>query len=385
MSLQASPQSLRAWCNAHTRPDMLTRLVLATWVVLLTSHPAAALDAVSLQLKWKHQFQFAGYYAALEQGFYRDAGLDVTIREGGPDVEATEAVASGKADFGVCSSSVLREWVMGRHLVVLAVIFQQSPAIILVPRRADIRSVSDLRGRTLMDAPGSDEIAAMLKKEGVDYAALPRVDHRGDPRDLLVGMADAMVAYSTNEPFVLEQLGAAYRTFSPGDYGINFYGDNLCTSETEVKAHPDRVAAFRAASLKGWAYALAHKEETVDLILKTYSTKKSREALLFEAARTDLLVRRGLGHMGRQDAAHWRKIAATYHALGLLADDALPTKLMWDREDDIDGRWLLLPFLVPAGLVIAVLDSRIEPATPCGEHWPGWERLRRPSEWGGQG
>ena len=248
---------------------------MAACLVLLASHPAAALDPVSLQLKWKHQFQFAGYYAALEQGFYRDAGLDVTIREGGPDIDVAEAVAGGKADFGVCSSSVLREWTMGRRLVVLAAIFQHSPAVILVPRRADISSVSDLRGRTLMDTPGSDEIAAMLKHEGVDYAALPRVDHQGDPRDLLAGRADAMVAYSTNEPFVLEQLGAAFRTFSPGAYGIDFYGDNLCTSEAEVKAHPDRVAAFRAASVKGWAYALAHKEATVDLILKSYSAKKA--------------------------------------------------------------------------------------------------------------
>jgi len=118
---------------------------MAVCLALLASHPAAALDPVSLQLKWKHQFQFAGYYAALEQGYYRNAGLDVTIREGGPDIDATEAVASGNADFGVCSSSVLRKWVTGRHLVVLAVIFQQTPAIILVPRRADIRNVSDLR------------------------------------------------------------------------------------------------------------------------------------------------------------------------------------------------------------------------------------------------
>src|SRR6202043_2756126 len=191
-------------------------------------------------------------------------------------------------------------------------IFQHSPAIILVPRRADISSVSELRGRTLMDAPGSDEIAAMLKHEGVDYEALPRVSHDGNPRDLLVGVADAMVAYSTNEPFVLEQLGAAFRTFSPAAYGVDFYGDNLCTSEAEVKAHPERVAAFRAASLKGWAYALAHKEATVDLILKTYSAKKSRDALLFEAARTDLLVRRGPGHLRHQEPARGRGIAAAY-------------------------------------------------------------------------
>ena len=71
----------------------------ACWA-LLASHPAAALDQVSMQLKWKHQFQFAGYYAALEQGFYRDAGLDVAIREGGPGIDVAEQVASGKANFG---------------------------------------------------------------------------------------------------------------------------------------------------------------------------------------------------------------------------------------------------------------------------------------------
>jgi class 3 adenylate cyclase/ABC-type nitrate/sulfonate/bicarbonate transport system substrate-binding protein len=333
----------------------LARLLIFACLLLPPMHQAAALEQVSLQLKWKHQFQFAGYYAALEQGFYRDAGLDVAIREGGPDIDVAEAVASGKADFGACSANVLREWTSGRHLVVLAVIFQQSPAIILVPRRADISSVSELRGRTLMDTPGSDEIAAMLKHEGVDYAALPRVAHQGDPRDLLAGRADAMVAYSTNEPFVLEHLGAAYRTFSPSAYGIDFYGDNLCTSEAKVGAHPERVAAFRAASLKGWAYALAHKEATVDLILKSYSQKKSREALLFEAARADLLVAPGPGQIGEQDAAHWRRIATAYRKLGMLSDDTLPAGLMWDREDEIEGRWLIPLLLVPIGLAIAAV------------------------------
>src|SRR6266481_9703143 len=102
----------------------LIRVIVAACLMSLVSHPAAALDQVSLQLKWKHQFQFAGYYAALEQGYYRDAGLDVTIREGGPGIDVAETVASGKADFGVCSAGVLRDWTMGRRLVVLAAIFQ---------------------------------------------------------------------------------------------------------------------------------------------------------------------------------------------------------------------------------------------------------------------
>src|SRR5713226_739149 len=111
---------------------LLRRFITAASLVLLASHPAVALDPVSLQLKWKHQFQFAGYYAALEQGFYRKAGLDVTIREGGPGIDVAETVASRKADFGVCSASVLREWTLGRRLVVLAATFQHSPVVILV-------------------------------------------------------------------------------------------------------------------------------------------------------------------------------------------------------------------------------------------------------------
>jgi class 3 adenylate cyclase/ABC-type nitrate/sulfonate/bicarbonate transport system substrate-binding protein len=323
--------------------------------LLLPSHPAAARDAVSIQLKWKHQFQFAGYYQALEQGFYRDAGLDVTIREGGPGIDVAEAVAGGNADFGVCTASVLRDWAAGRRLVVLAAIFQRSPAVIVVARRADISSVSDLRGRTLMDTPGSDEIAAMLKREGVDYQSMLRVPHEGNPRDLLAGRADAMIAYSTSEPFVLEQLGAAYRTFTPAASGIDFYGDNLCTSEAEVKAHPDRVAAFRAASLKGWAYALVNKEATVDLILRSYSATKSREALLFEAEHTELLVGSDPDRIGEQDPARWRSIAATYRQLGLLSDDTLPAALIWDGNDGSLRRWLIALLLVTAALAIAAV------------------------------
>ena len=334
---------------------LLRLLIVGASLALAASHPAVALEAVSLQLKWKHQFQFAGYYQALEQGLYRNAGLDVTIREGGPDIDVSEAVAGGKADFGVCSAGVLRDWGAGRRLVVLAAIFQRSAAVILVARRADIRSVADLRGRTLMDTPGSDEIAAMLKREGIDYQTMLRVPHEGNPRDLLAGRADAMIAYSTNEPFVLEQLGAAYRTFAPAASGIDFYGDNLCASEAEVKAHPHRVAAFRAASVKGWAYALAHREATVDLILKSYSTNKSREALLFEAQQTEALVGRDPDRIGEQDPERWRRIAATYRQLGLLTDDTLPAALIWDGNDGSQRRWLIALLFVTAGLAIAVL------------------------------
>jgi hypothetical protein len=114
----------------------------------------------------------------------------------------------------------------------------------------------------------------------------------------------------------------------------------LCTSEAEVKAHPDRVAAFRAASLKGWAYALANREATVDLIIRSYSNK-SREALLFEAEHTEALVGRDPARIGEQHPARWRSIAATYRQLGLLSDDRLPAALIWDGNDGSLRRWLI--------------------------------------------
>src|SRR5262245_36051506 len=307
----------------------LSNACILACLALLFITPAHALDRVSLQLKWKHQFQFAGYYAAAEKGFYREHGLDVELREGGPDIDAGAAVAAGKADFGVCTTSVLVNPAEHANNVVLAVIFQHSAAVVLVPHRAGIRTVSELKGHRLMDVPGEGGIAAMLKREGVDYAGLPRVNHNGNPRDLLSGKADAMIAYSTNEPHLFEEYGTPYLAFSPRAYGFDFYGDNLCTSKQQIAAHPERAAAFRAASLRGWTYALAHKEEIVDLIRHKYSSQKSQKALLFEAARTELLIQPNLTAIGYQNTARWRAIARTYVDLGMLSDAKLPEGLIY--------------------------------------------------------
>jgi class 3 adenylate cyclase/ABC-type nitrate/sulfonate/bicarbonate transport system substrate-binding protein len=314
-------------------------------VLLLLASESRGQDKVSLQLKWLHQFQFAGYYQALEQGYYRDGNLDVDIREGGPDVVVPEEVAKGKADFGVCSNDVLIEDHTGASLTVPAVIFQHSPAIILIPSRARIPTLSELAGHPLIDSPDNGAIAAMLKHEGVDYASLPRVQHAG-LRELVAGKADAMVAYSTNEPFVLDQLHVPYQTFSPRGYGFDFYGDNLCTSAPWVATHPEQTRGFLSASLKGWAYALAHKEESVELILNRYSQHKSKEALMFEANQAEALIQPGLIPLGSQSTERWQHIADTYQSLGMLSEAQLPEELIYSASGN--GFSARLRSLLPA-------------------------------------
>jgi class 3 adenylate cyclase/ABC-type nitrate/sulfonate/bicarbonate transport system substrate-binding protein len=330
------------------------KVTLASIALLLFASPCWALDKVSLQLKWFHQFQFAGYYAALEQGFYRDAGLDVEIREGGPNIDAMKAVEQGKADFGVCTTSVLLEKPDDPRVVVLGVIFQHSPAVILVPSRVRIGALSELKGRRFMDSPDSGDIAAMLKHEGIDYASLPRVPHDGDPRDLVTGKADIMIAYSTNEPFVLDQLGIPYQTFSPRQFGFDFYGDNLCTSAQQIRAHPERTRAFLAASLKGWDYALSHKNGMAQLILNRYSKKKTGEALLFEAVQSETLIEPRLIPIGSQTAQRWQSIANAYRDLGMLSDARLPDGLIYRTDRDRAARWLRPALL---GLVLLTIVS----------------------------
>lgn len=346
---------------------ILIAACLAVGVALLLITPARALDQVSLQLKWKHQFQFAGYYAAIEKGFYRENGLEVELREGGPNVDAGATVAAGAADFGVCTSGALINAEKRANIVVLATIFQHTAAIILVPYRAGIRAVSELKGRRLMDRPGNDDIAAMLMREGVDYTALPRVVHDGNPRDLLNGTADAMVGYSTNEPYALEKLGTPYLTFSPRAFGLDFYGDNLCTSKQQLAGHPERVRAFRAASLKGWEYALAHKDEIVDLIRQRYRAQKTRDALMFEAVQTELLIQPRLVPIGDQTTERWQTMANIYHDVGMLSEAELPVELIYppDRQGLLEWlkvaplAWGLLAFGLAGGLGWALYRRRV--------------------------
>lgn len=99
---------------------------------------------------WYHQYQFAGFYAALEQGYFREAGLDVMQLEGGPSIDPTEVAVNGGAEFGIGNSSLLVDCRQGQPVLAVAAIFQHSPFVLLTLPRDDIRAVTDLEGKTPM-------------------------------------------------------------------------------------------------------------------------------------------------------------------------------------------------------------------------------------------
>ena len=312
----------------------LLLLLLAALVPL----PAVALEKVALQLKWKHQFQFAGYYAAQEKGFYREAGLEVDIREAGPDTDPVREVIEGRAQFGVSNSALILARTGGKPVVALAVIFQHSPFILAARRESGIRTVHDLAGKRLMAEPHADEVFAYLRREGVSEKQMRVQPHSLDHQDLIDGKTDVLTAYSTDEPFFFEKKKFAYLEFLPRAAGIDFYGDNLFTSAEQIAREPKRVKAFRDASLRGWTYAMQHPDEIADLIIARHGNRKSREHLLFEAREMHSLLRPDLIEIGHMNPGRWQHIADTYADLGMMARDFPLDGFLYEPAPQIDRR-----------------------------------------------
>lgn len=270
-----------------------------------------------MQLPWQHQFQFAGYYAAIAKGFYQDAGLRVTLREANDRTDVVSEVISGKAQFGISGSDLLLDRAAGRPVVVLAALLQHSPLVLLTLERPDIRNPADLANKRLMLEPGSNELLTYLTRhnERRDWVTVP---YERGLQALLAGEVDAISAYSSTEPFYLQQKRIPYRVFRPRTVGFDFYGDNLFTSERELITRQDRVYAFQQASLKGWRYAMDNPEEMINLIMEQYPSGAGREQLAFEARETRALMQPDLVEPGYMQQERWLQIAKTYLEAGML-------------------------------------------------------------------
>lgn len=325
-----------------------------TW--LTGAGPAWAETEVSLQLRWRHQFQFAGYYAAIQQGYYRDAGLRVTLREGGPGVDAVAEVVTGRSDFGVGLSSLVLDYLNGAPVVMLANIFQHSPSTLIA--RGYNRRLADLArgGRiALMVGHQDAELKAMFIDEGI---ALNKLDLSATSRhleDFLAGRIEAFNGYVSNEPYLLEQRDVPYTSLKPQSYGIDFYGDLLFTRQALLKGKPGLVKAFREASLRGWQYALEHPDEIIDLILDRYNTEqKSRAHLAFEATALSGLIQHGMIEIGHTNPGRWQRIVDVYQRFGLVRERRPLDGFFYQASREIDWKNLSrILFIVTAAFVLA--------------------------------
>lgn len=303
------------------------------------------LETVTLQLKWKHQFQFAGYYAALEQGYYEEAGLDVQLLEAPDGVEPAQLVLDGKADFGIAASDLILLHAEGEPVVALAAIYQHSPLVLLSIADRGVDNIHDLAGEKVMYEAHAAELLAYLESEGISTSDLTLVPHSFDPNALILDQAAAISAYSTDEPFLLKQAGLEYMIFNPRASGIDFYGDTLFTTEAQIQDNPDQVEAFVDASLRGWDYALDHSDEIVDLIYSEYSQRHSKEHLLFEAEKTQQLILPDVVEIGYMNPGRWQRIAEIYAEMDMAPENLSLDDFLYDRSPKPDLTWFYISLL----------------------------------------
>lgn len=325
---------------------------VACGLLLAASASASASETVAIQLKWLHQFQFAGYYAAQDQGYYRAAGLDVRLLEARPGQDSLQTVLQGEAQYGIGNTALLAARARGLPVVVLASLYQHSAAALLVRRDAGGKPSLGPNSRIML-APNNEELALFLRKHGVPTESLLPVAHNFSYDDLLDGRVDAMSIYTTEAPYILEHSSLGYQILTPRAQGDDFYGDVLYTTESELRDHPQRAAAVRAATLRGWAYAMQHPDEMVDLIRARYPQRHSREHLLYEAQHIVPLLAQDTTELGYSDPVRWQAIASSYMAQGMLPEDFKLDGFLYQPEQQ-QGWRRYLPTLLPALVLLLI-------------------------------
>lgn len=325
--------------------SMFLTLMLITMVVLSGCTPTniqedrdALGETISCRLKWLHQAQFAGLYIAQTKGFFKQAGINCTLRPGGQDFNTGQLVATGSDDFGVWSADqVLIARSQGMPIVAVAVIYQESPVCFFSRKDSGIKMPQDFIGKRVGMQYGTNvrtEYVAMMKRAGIDMNRIVEVPTRFDLRPFLDGEVDIWNGYTINEPLVAESLGVPVQLIRPGEYGVDMYADCLITTEAMVKDRPDLVRRFVASVLRGWEYALAHRDEAVKIVLDqdSHLREKHERRMLDESAR--LIEARGANVLGigRMDEKIWRGMLEELKAQGQLGPNPVTLSEVYTNQ-----------------------------------------------------
>jgi NitT/TauT family transport system substrate-binding protein len=286
----------------------------------------ASAEELTLQLKWVTQAQFAGYYVALEKGFYEEEGLDVTIKPGGPDIAPTQVLAGGGADVVIdWMPSALAAREKGLPLVNIAQPFKRSGMMLTCRADTGIKTPEDFRGKTLG-----------VWFFGNEYPFLSWMSQLGIPTDgsengvtvlkqgfnvdpLLQGQADCISTMTYNEYWQVIDAGFTPEqlvTFKYEDQGVATLEDGLYVLEDRLSdpEFKDELVRFVRASMKGWRWAEENQEEAAEIVLEYDET--GAQTLRHQVRMMGEIAKLTAGSNGALDPADYERTVATLLAGG---------------------------------------------------------------------
>lgn len=300
----------------------------------------AELTPVRLILKWDHQFQFAGYYAAQWQGFYAEEGLDVSFttrpQKDAGLLDLNEELEFGRADFAVGGPTILQHISDGGEYVLLSSVFQRSPFSFVVLKDSPIQSLVDLYSDCIETSNdfGELELKSVLIKEGMPLEKIKWAPFSFGLAGIRSGKCSVVIDYSISAKWAAKEKNIRIREFNSEQFGVNFYGDVLYTKKSLIDQDPLMVEKFRRASMKGWRYALENPEavsKTIEeKLVRVYPYDDNYAYNMMSSHEIKKLMAYPVVEIGHTNIDRWKKIQAYLYSIGAVSSDVLPEWFVFD-------------------------------------------------------
>jgi NitT/TauT family transport system substrate-binding protein len=274
-----------------------------------------------VQLSFLHQAEFAGFYAADQQGYYAEEGLSVSFLEGDPEVDFITPVADGVAQFGVSQpADLILARAAGKTVRSVAAIYRYSPIVFFALAESGITRPQEFVGKQIRSTTSTDKtLQAMMTRLGIPPDQYEIVNLPSDISQFRSGKVPVWGGYINIFVLEVQRSGTMINIVYPDDYGIHFYGDVLITTDELIAENPDLVQRFTRATLKGWTYAVENPE-TIGAFVQKYNPQADAE---LESARTVAsipLVSTGEDFVGWMKPEIWEGMEQTLREQGTLAN-----------------------------------------------------------------
>jgi NitT/TauT family transport system substrate-binding protein len=286
---------------------------LAAGVGLAASTGAMAQTAITFQLNWVAGGSNAGFAAAVEEGFYKKAGLDVKLVEGNGSGNTAQLVASGRSQIAYADAVAISQLIAkGAPMKVLSTIYQSNPNEVMALKKTGIKTINDLRGKKVGVPSGSSQTTMLplfLKANNLSEADVNLINMPMTSMvpSLLQGQVDAILGSMDAYQIQAESQGAELDNYRFADYGVPTVSTSIFANDTYIKDNPEVVKKFIAASLEGWSFALDHPEKAVKDLKAVFPEMNEKLAAKELAAITPLFCSGGAKYIGKAEDALWAK------------------------------------------------------------------------------
>jgi NitT/TauT family transport system substrate-binding protein len=285
---------------------------------------AQAQTAVTFQLNWTASGPNAGFAAAVGEGYYKAAGLNVTIVQGNGSGNTAQLVASGRAQLAYADAVPVSQLIAkGAPMRIVSTIYQSNPNAVNALKKNDIKSVADLRGRKVGVPQGSSQgpmLPLLLRANGLKETDMTLINMpvAAMVPSLLQGQVDAILGSMDAYQIQLEQQGAELDNFPFADNGVPTVSTSMFASNEFIKNNPDVLRKFIAASLKGWEFAQKNPTRAIEHLKALFPDVNVKLSTAELAAITPLFCSGGAKFVGKAEDAHWARTQVLLSEVGLL-------------------------------------------------------------------